>query len=644
MLITKFTLKIIFVSLFLFSCLMLKAQSTTIPFLERRISVTVVEQPVENILKQISEQVGCVFSYSPELIDVRKISTVVVRNKPMKIILNDIFENKVSYNLRRKYIILKKKKDTPKDIKTLEGYIYDKQTGSQLTEASVYDKQLGISAITNKYGYFRIEVPESLPTPSLSVSKVGYSDTLLIPSSLNLSQRMMEVNLNTNNKKRWPNNSFSKFLPKWLLPRKINIHSTNLTDSVFRKVQLSLLPMVNTNALLTGNTKNDFSINLTVGYVYAIQKCEIGAGINIVRSNAGVCQLAGAGNIVGGNSRGFQAAGGFNIARNAYGIQSAGGINIARNNANIQIAGGINIAQKSNAQLAGAINMTKDTSKVQITGGVNIVEGKATIQTAGAANVAKQANVQLSGGINLAKDSANLQMAGAVSSTKNATAQITGGVNLAQDSRLLQLSSGLNYASASSNIQIGIVNVAKHSKTLQLGIVNIADSSSGIPIGLFSYVRTGYHRLELSMDETSFVNMSFRSGVQHFHSSFSVGVFTKQLDEKLIGYGFGIGTSLGNPRKSLFDIDLSMNQFATTSKFLSDGKQFKLYCGIDRKLTQHISLALGVSYNVLTNKTTSTENQLLYSQIAPYTISNQLLNNTTNLRSWIGGKVAFRFM
>lgn len=644
--INKPTTRIFILSSFLFFFLSLQAQSASLPFLERRISLTAIRQPTEKILKQISEQADCVFSYSGELITVQNYSTVIVTNKPLKVVLNDLFGNKVSYKTRGKYIILKKNKETskPADTKILEGYIYDKHTGRQVTEASIYDKKSLLSTTTNQYGYFRIEVPQSQLTSNLCISKAGYSDTLLLSSMLDSSKKMMEVSLNTNETKQEPGINFKKFLPKWLLPHKIEIHSTNLTDSLFRKVQLSLIPMVNTNALLTGNTKNDWSINLTVGYVYAIRKCELGAGINIVRTNAGVCQLAGVGNIVGVNSFGVQAAGGFNKAHNAFGVQAAGGVNVVNQNGNIQAAGGINIAGKANVQLAGGINIAKDTVIIQVSGGINKVKNYANIQVTGGVNIAKNANAQIAGGMNIAKDTAIVQVSGGINIARNSTfLQVAPIRNRAINSSNVQIAGFANKAKT-TNVQIGFLNTAKRVKTLQLGIVNIADSCSGIPIGFFSYIRSGYHHLEVSVDEASFTTLTFRSGVQHLHSSFSVGILTKNLNDKLFIHGFGMGTSLGNPRKCLFDIDLSTNQFATYQKFLPDGNQFKLYTGIDRKIARHISLAAGISYNMLINKTTSDYDQLMYSQVVPYTISDRMLNGDTRLRSWIGGKVAFRFM
>lgn len=210
---------------------------------------------------------------------------------------------------------------------------------------------------------------------------------------------------------------------------------------------------------------------------------------------------------------------------------------------------------------------------------------------------------------------------------KSATTQITGAVNIA----------------GKSNVQIAAVNIARHVKNLQLGVINIADSCSGIPLGLFSYVRSGYHRLEASIDESSFATIAYRSGVQRFHTFFEAGIATKQMPDRLFTWGYGIGTSLGKTPKMLVDFDLSVRQFATSRAFLQNGKHFKLYCGIDRKVASRLSIAVGVAYNMLVYKNSET-NQQAYSSIAPYTLTNNIVGSNTCLKSWIGGKVALRFL
>jgi hypothetical protein len=602
--------KIIFAILFLTSWQFLAAQSTSDSYLEHRVTVAAIRQPIEKILNQISDQVGCVFSYSTKTVNVQKTTTLKATNKPVKIVLDELFDNQVGYITRGKYIILKPLNDHKSSKTTvLEGYIFDRKTGQQVADASVYDKKMKLSAITDQHGYFRIEVPRKKPIPNLHISKEGYVDTLLLTTSPGASLHMMTVNLDENRHKE---NRLPKFIPQWLLPHKLKIHSANLTDSVFRKIQFSLIPMVSTNALLTGNMQNDVSLNLTVGYVYAIRKFEVGGAINIVRTNASGCQLAGAGNIVGETSSGFQGAGAFNVARTASGVQAAGAVNIAFDKAPLQIAGAINSARNSALQLSGAINIGIDTANVQLSGAINIAKEN-QVQISGAVNMAQESSVQLSGAVNIAP--------------KSATTQITGAINIA----------------GKSNIQIAALNIARHAKNLQLGVINIADSCTGIPLGLFSYVKSGYHRLEASIDESSFVTIAYRSGVQRFHTFFEAGIATKQMPEGLFTWGYGIGTSFGKTPKMLVDIDLSARQFATSRKFLQNGNQYRLYCGIDRKIASHLSVAVGVAYNMLIYKNNEA-NQQAYSSIVPYTLTNQIAGNNTCIKSWIGGKVALRFL
>jgi hypothetical protein len=161
------------------SWLFLAAQSTSDFYLEHRVTVAVIRQPIEKILNQISNQVGCIFSYSAKTVNVQMSTTLKATNKPVKIILDELFDNQVGYTTRGKYIILKPL-DDHKSSKTtiLEGHVFDRKTGQQVADASVYDKKMKLSAITDQHGYFRIEVPQKQPIPNLQISKEGYKDTM----------------------------------------------------------------------------------------------------------------------------------------------------------------------------------------------------------------------------------------------------------------------------------------------------------------------------------------------------------------------------------------------------------------------------------------------------------------------------------
>ena len=85
-------------------------------------------------------------------------------------------------------------------------------------------------------------------------------------------------------------------------------NTSNLPDTFTRKAQISLLPYVGTNSIFSGNYANDYSFNIFAGYVYEVKKIELGGMVNIVRKNVSYIQVAGIGNIVGGETKGIQYA------------------------------------------------------------------------------------------------------------------------------------------------------------------------------------------------------------------------------------------------------------------------------------------------------------------------------------------------
>lgn len=607
-----------------------QAQKPAVPTLERKITVHAENQPIEAVLADISNQAGFVFSYSPEAINSRNRTTIHASNKPVKLVLNNLFDDEVTFKTRGKYVILKKNpssKSTEKQV--IEGYITDSNSGEIVSDASIYSKDRLVSAVTDRYGYFKMEVPANNRIPSIYVSKLGYSDTILA-SRLDAQKRMVEISLNQQDSaaiKRKPKTGFQKLVPNWLIPKKIRIHSLNLNDSIFRSVQLSLLPMVSTNLFLTGNVENNFSLNATVGYVYGIKQLEIGGLLNIVRTNARYCQLAGIGNVVGGNFTGFQGAGILNYAHSAKGVQGAGIINTSLGNADIQVSGVINQSFSSMVQTSGTLNLALN-AKVQVAGTANFAYKTNTVQVSGIINIANSTNTQVAGIINAAANSSGVQVAG-----------IT---NVAFENSSIQIS-GIYNQSEQSNYQIsGLINKVRHIKGLQLALINISDTCTGIPIGLFNYVNAGYHKLEFSFDETSMAALSFRSGTKFFHTIFTGGKSIKNTDKSLFTYGFGLGSSLGDQAKTLFDIDLTVNHWIYQNDHSFNNRLYRIYLGVDRRLFYKLSVAAGLTFNLLTCDSQSPYFADVYSKIPPYTISNRTNAAGTNVKTWIGGKIAFR--
>lgn len=83
----------------------------------------------------------------------------------------------------------------------------------------------------------------------------------------------------------------------------------NISDTIYREFQASLIPFVGTNGELCGNVINKYSFNLFGGYSLGTQAIELAGFFNLNRSDVKDVQLAGFLNMTGGKVKGVQAAG-----------------------------------------------------------------------------------------------------------------------------------------------------------------------------------------------------------------------------------------------------------------------------------------------------------------------------------------------
>jgi hypothetical protein len=669
------------------------AQQSNVPVLEREVSLIAQNMPIETAFSSISNQADFVFSYSPKVISNTGYVNINARNKPVRFVLNQMFkENDIEYKVKGKYVILKKKNESKEkaDTRVFEGYIYDSQTGEKLTEASIYNKGLMASAVTDQYGYFSMQIPANTPIKSLQISKLGYSDTLLVSIDSVVKNRNIEISLNRNDtlaRRKLVNIDFHKIKPGWLVPNKLKVNARNISDPVFRSVQISLIPFLSTNHLLGGAAINDLSFNATIGYVNSVRYFEAGGILNFVRRDVSYFESAGIGNVVGGNVKGMQNAGIFNVTRRVKGVQAAGIFNQAisvngvqasgiMNNANdtasvqlggignttktsyFQAAGIFNFGKSiTGAQGAGIYNSARSIEGVQAAGILNRARENASVQAAGIGNFSGNSIVQAAGIFNQT-GSSNVQLAGIGNYASSASFQAAGLVNSADSLKDCQIAGLFNHANSSSNIQVaglfnssngdadiqisGIFNRAKHVKKLQIALFNFSDTTSGLSLGLFSFIRKGYHKIELSADETFPYNIAYRTGSHRFHTFISAGT-TKFTDNHLLNWGFGVGTSLGNPDKILLDIDLSSSEVSLNHDLKGTNHWYKLYLGIDKPLFKKLSIAAGLSYNFLLSDSLEPDYKSVSDLMPFYTLSDHNYSNGHNLKTWIGGKIALRF-
>jgi len=394
-------------------------------------------------------------------------------------------------------------------------------------------------------------------------------------------------------------------------PFKEEDNSQQYSDTLYKDIQVSILPFLGTNGWNSGRTINDYSINFFGGYSRGTRQIELGFFVNADRNDVSWLQLAGIGNLVGRNVYGIQAAGVFNL--------TGGEIKAA------QLAGisNVNLGEARGIQAGGVVNLNlKSADGVLAAGLANIVlKSSKGVQVAGLTNIQLDGyhGTQVAGMLNLNK----VYIKGS---------QIAGISNIATD-----------YVGGS---QIsGLFNYARNVKGFQFGLVNVADSLSGIPIGLVSIVKKGYHKLDISADEIFYTNLSFRTGVRKFYNILHVGFKPGSLllSETVWSFGYGIGTA----RKITPWLDLNLD--LSTDQVNKDGFTNRLsllnkaHVGFDARLARNFAITFGVTLNgYLTDKSYSNYPSL-FTDYHPTIISNQNIGQTNNLKMWFGARVGLRF-
>ena len=390
-----------------------------IPLLEHPITLKVNNEKVSNVLELMAKQGNFSFSYNSDILDGNTRINLWVADKPVREVLNQIFKGLISFKVRKQYIILQRAElENAKKSLILSGYVFDIYTDSPLEKVSIYDRKSLSSTVTNQYGFYRIKLTINQLPIKLTVIKPGYyQEEVLLKSSKNayenigLSSFQRENNFISTvednsmekmdsvrkispitqkeiviNEPQFPDitdeilfpgspiidstlyqsqfDKFKKKLGKIFVTRSQRINAQNIRDSLSRTFQLSLLPFLGTNRLLSGSIKNDYSVNLLMGYAGGIRKLEIGGLINGVRRNMEGVQLALLGNIVGGKVSGFQGSLLFNVARQLDGgLQLNENINVVLKESSGWQIGALNYAHKvvKGGKQIGFINIADST-------------------------------------------------------------------------------------------------------------------------------------------------------------------------------------------------------------------------------------------------------------------------------------------
>lgn len=650
----RFHLPAVFCFVFCFSA-SLYAQKTT-PYLERLVTVRAYNQTLSEVFRSLSQQADVVFSYT-KFDDQRRV-TITHQRQPLRVVLNDLVrETNCSYKLKDKYVILQctdKPKSESEPVR-VSGYVYSAKDSSRVANVSVYVRESRHSATTNQYGYFSFSFPRTGSTVRISVARENYRDTFVVvsarnkvelnifiapkpvntemyasidpkaPESIPLGNDTVPVSLPAADvpaRRRIPvDTSFHNLVISgfnfWEKLRQKNLSLKNIDDTLFQDVSVSLVPYVSTNRLLSINTVNKYSFNILAGQSKGVDVFELGGLLNIDNGNVRYGQIAGLVNVVSGNVTGAQIGGLVNyVGGHAAAFQLGGLVNVVKGDAGYFQVGGLgNVVNEkfSGFQAGGIFNQNRGTSGMQVSGIAGMSGDMNGMQVSGIASKSGKLNgMQVSGLTNIADTVNGWQIAGLVN--------ISGTTN------------GFQLA--------GLVNRSRQLKGVQIGFMNFSNTCQGVPIGFFSYVHKGYHKIELSVDETLYGTFAFRTGVNRFHNIFLGGINLEEPDRSFT-YGYGLGTAWKMSRKWYFDLDVTGRQVQAFKQPFYLNAHGKLFLGLEYRPWEKVNIAFGPTCNVFVSEVN--EHNFLTSEFAPYHFFNHTEDNI-NVKMWIGGKVCLRFL
>lgn len=594
----------------LFVCLLNSlafAQSKTVPILERPVTLSLKEEKLPLALSQIAKQGNFSFSYNSSIISQEETVTLEVEEKSVREVLNLIFKGSKLYKEKNKYLILTQAPPPPKPESTVflvSGYVEDGSTGQKISDASIYEKSTLASAVSDQFGFFKIKVDKKDSALMLSVSKKEYRDTLVAitapgnqyvniiikpvpPDTVHVDTVMAATDSVSTSQVEKDAAEF---------PYESDVNVRNISDTLYREIQVSLLPFVGMNGRLSGNVINEYSINLLGGYSLGTKNIELGFFFNLDRGDVSFLQIAGFGNLVGGSVYGVQGSGFFNLnGGEVKAVQLTGGANV-------------NLDEARGVQVAGLANVnTSSANGVLVAGLANFAHGNSKgVQVAGLGNihVGDYEGSQFSAGTNIA----------------------TGRISGSQISCLY--------------------NHGRYVRGTQIGLINYADSLGGVPVGLMSLVRSGYHKIEASADEVFYTNLAFRTGVRQFYNILMAGMQpqTPADGDNVWTFGYGIGTAPRLTKWLQLNLDLA-SQHVNKGSFTQELSLLnKFYTGLDFQVAKKFSVALGITLNGYLTKTTYTDYPILFTDYQPRIIYERTFDNNVNLRMWWGAKVGLRFL
>ncbi|MGD1845786.1 MAG: hypothetical protein ACFB10_10380 [Salibacteraceae bacterium] len=597
-------------SLLLFFGIAAKAQNR---FAERPISLQLKQVTLEEALFEVGQAGGFELAYNPSRFPVDSLLNLTVERIAAGKVVRQLLGNNISMVQSGQHLVIRLKKPSgsgrlPKNRYVIKGVIVNQQTGKVVSNATVYDVDRLYSALTDAQGYYELEVNSRAPVLGLTVTKNAFLDTLILIEP----QPNLKLDVQLRPKEPLPDKMPMKAVAPDAFPAtrvdelalvrlwttdEVRLQAQNRSYLEPRLGQISVLPGVGSNRLMSGAVENTVSFNLLSGYSGGLNGIEVGGLVNILREDMIGVQVGGWANVVGGKISGLQVGGLYNRGRkDVHGIQVGGLFNTTGGSVKgMQIGGLFNLTEGAvrGFQVGGLFNQTQGAVQGFQIGGLFNYSGS---------NVKV---MQIGGLFNMGENVGGIQLAGLFNQVEGAVGglQVAGLYNEADSVGMLQLSGLVNQARTIRGLQLaGLVNVAKKVEGSQLSIINISDTVTGVAFGFLSIARHGYHALEFSTDDILFANLHLKLGGNHrIYIQFSVCIRTFESNKPITGIGYGLGTLFPLKDAEWWGrVELSTHHLSRNSLFDTD---FQLLNRIRPALVwrprPHWDVSLGPAINVI---------------------------------------------
>jgi len=405
--------KISFIILFLFSGLIVFAQNS----LEKRATIAVQKECLENVLSSITKQTGVRFSYNSQLIDPKTKITINTQNKTIKEILSVILPPSVAYKVAGGYIVFFQQK-------VVENQLVEKIEQKKIEKNIISDNGTLSDSCLNEKDTINFSSQEI----NMNLKELMLATTIAATATMATTPAFAQDTLNNNVEQQEIEQPQAVQFQEKIMPK-------------CKPAQVTFIYPLGSGFVKSAENCYHFSLNVLGGATGQIKGVEIGSLFNINKYGAKGVQFAGIFNATGAkdaivNSHNAQFAGVFNHTKKGKSAQFAGVFNNG-DTAYLQTAGVLNIAKESKAQFAGIFNNGNS----------------ALVQAAGIGNVAKQTKFQAAGIFNAAKES-KVQIAGIANVTGKGCFQM-----------------GLiNVRDTADGVSLGLINIVKKGGVMDVGV------------------------------------------------------------------------------------------------------------------------------------------------------------------------------